>query len=50
MDTKIQMVKTETSPTISVAVLENENNTKRPILFGHGAAMGSWDFEEYFMH
>ena len=49
METKIQMVKTETSPAIAVAFWESEENTKRPIIFGHGAAMGSWDFEEYFM-
>ncbi len=49
MGTKIQMMKTETTPAIAVAYLESKANTKRPIVFGHGAAMGSWDFEEYFM-
>lgn len=49
MEAKIQMIKTKASPAIAVAVLEDEKNTKRPIIFGHGAAMGSWDFEEYFM-
>ncbi len=48
-ETKIQMMKTETTPAIAVSVLENDKTTKRPIIFGHGAAMGSWDFEEYFM-
>jgi len=46
---RIEKHKTETSPAIAVSVLENEENTKRPIIFGHGGAMGSWDFEEYFM-
>lgn len=50
METKIQMIKTKTSPAIAVSILEDEKNTKRPIVFGHGAAMGSWDFEEYFMN
>ena len=49
MEAKIQMIKTETTPRIAVAHLENMENTKRPIVFGHGAAMGSWEFEEYFM-
>ncbi len=38
METKIQMHKTETSPAIAVALLEDEKNSKRPIIFGHGAA------------
>ena len=41
METKIQMLKTESVPRISVAFLESEANTKRPIVFGHDAAMGS---------
>ncbi|MCP4611304.1 MAG: alpha/beta hydrolase [Planctomycetes bacterium] len=49
MENKIKVYKTETSPAIAVALLEDEKNSKRPIVFGHGAAMGSWDFEEYFM-
>ncbi|MCP4182944.1 MAG: alpha/beta hydrolase [Hyphomicrobiales bacterium] len=40
---------TPTTPSLAVAVLESEKNTKRPIVFAHGGAMGSWDFEEYFM-
>ena len=49
METKIKVYKTETSPAIAVALLEDKNNSKRPIVFAHGASMGSWDFEEYFM-
>ena len=37
METKIQLIKTETSPAISVAFLENKNSAKRPIIFGHGS-------------
>lgn len=48
-ETSPQKLKTDTSPPIAMAALESEQNTNRPIVFVHGATMGSWDFEEYFM-
>jgi pimeloyl-ACP methyl ester carboxylesterase len=42
-------LKTKEAPSIEVAALEDTKSTKRPIVFAHGATMGSWDFEEYFL-
>jgi len=48
---KMEMLKLKTkeAPSIEVAALESNVCSKRPIVMAHGAAMGSWDFEEYFM-
>ena len=42
-------LRTTIAPSIEVSAFESNKSIKRPIVMAHGAAMGSWDYEEYFM-